>query len=605
MKKLITGILVIAFLSGGVWFSFALVSRSVEKGEIRLKTEERFGKIFGAKVSIGKIRLKFLRRLAFSDFEFNKGYLTPGLAITGVEKIVFGYGWNSLINRNFKMPKNVLLQTPNFSLEAFDLSQILYHWNFFQFAGNVSFAVRIDNGSVFWAQKATGEKNGLEHLDGIVNKKNANEVYLRFTGDLAGRFKGRISWEGKVFPKTKMADLIVRLNDVQCASSDVSIFHDLNGMLHIKDSTLIIDELKFSVSSIPFILRGRIEGFSGSDPKFHLEVKELSKFPGGEMSLALDGDLKEGKVWGAFLGFDATFPFRGDFSKNASGLNLTNLKIGNTMEADCEFQFADWMTHLKLIRGKERYNVRFALKNFRVGMDITADHLQLYDFDVVTSCHIDLKPKSDPWNFGNYQFEASLSTDYFVFDYAPLADFKGTFVVSSEGIRHVDLSWGKGYNAVGEIIFGKPPLVALDIKASKIVLSEVTKFGFHTLPENLTGMMDAKISIRGQAQQPEVSGYISVDSGSVKNLTYDNLLLNFYGNRHYLKLKDSKITRRSRAYFVKGDIDFSSKNIFSGVEVISENHLPVWSGRNMGMEAPGSPSQPVHDKQIAQIERSF
>ncbi len=606
MRKFLLFILLSFLLAGGFVFAYSKMKALFESGEIKTKTEARFSEIFKSRVSIGKIQFKLFRKISFSDLKFDQEGLTPELALKGVKKIVFAYGWSSLIKRSLQIPSDIVLHKPKFELAALDLSKLADQIAKMKFGvGNIPFTVLIEDGACSWPLKETGMQGGVEKVQGRIEKRSAEEVLVHFKGRLTGNLKGEVYWDGKINPKTKQQDIEIRFKKVEHDSSRILLFRNLNGKIRLKNNTFYLEDVNFFVASLAWTINGRIDDFAGPNQKFNVQIRETSKFTGGEIKLQVSGDFEKQTIWGVLEGVGGNYPFRGNLLRDQTGYSVKEVKIGASMMLDAFLLLSDWTTRLKFSKGNERYDIRFSLRDVEVNLDLNADHMQIYDFDLVTMTHVMFRPKSDSWNAGSLVFDARLSTDYFIFNYAPLDDFKGSFVLSSEGIRNLTLMWGKGYKMEGEIIFGKPPLLALDIEASKIVLSETMKFGFHQLPENLSGMMDGKISIRGEAQQPEIQGRLSISSGGVKNLTFDHVSMNFFGNRHYLKLKDSKISKGSRMFYVKGDVDFSSSNIFSGIEVISEDHLPVWRGRDMRMESAPRPSQTVNEIPIAQIERKF
>ncbi|MBI4398383.1 MAG: hypothetical protein HY586_04595 [Candidatus Omnitrophica bacterium] len=584
-------------------FGFFSLKSAFESDAVKAKTEGRLSKLFKTHISVGRVEYKFFRRLSFSAVQFEtNGYVAPQMAFAGVTKIVFGYSWRDVFKKEFFNPETIFFRNPDFQLEVPDVIGWLRKFPFSNLASQTKYTVVLENGSLSWPLAETGQTAGIQKIFGRIEKRSSQEVLIHLKGQFAGNVRGEISCEGTVNPLKKTWDLRVRCTHVEHTSGSARMLRNLTSVFQIRENRFSIEELTFFTASVAWSASGEVDDYFGEFPKFKFRIAESSRLTGGEFTLKLAGDFKQETLRGNLRGWGMDFPIRGGLFTDSAGYGIQNVALGSSVELEAFFLVRDGITRLRLRHGEEQYDIRFSLRSGDLLLDLNANHMQLYGFDISTRAYLRARPEPDSWNSGQLVFNTELSSDYLVFDNAPLDDFKGKAAMTREGFKNLTLTWGTGYKMSGEILFGNPSLVDVRIDALNIVLSETMRFGFHQLPEDLSGMMKGRVHVRGAADNPKIKGRLNIRSGGLKGLTFDKVILNFSGNRRFLQLKNSRIHKAPYTFYVKGGLDFTQPNIFSGIEIVSEDRLPIWRGKDVHSPLPPK-DEPVSGGQEGDINR--
>ncbi len=595
MKKILIPLFFLSLFLIAAIYAFFYVNQWVNSKEIKNQITKRLNYYLKTELNIGDVDFDVDTRLSLKDV-IVRPQDDSDLSLKGVERIKLSFNLNNIIKQDFNIPSIILLEKPKFQLLNFSF-QKLFQGNLPKFTVPIALQLKDASFSLF---KVNGVDTGLRIAKAEISLKGDGQIKVKFQGSFFGSVEGKVSGQGNVGHKLEDVDMQFNLEGVRQSVDGVNVLRDLNGLVRLRQDNIVFENMDINLLSFPVQLGGNLTGFNKENPSFMLKILQ-SKVE----LLDIEGDFEKNRFDGNINLLEREIELGGSLIKSEEEIIFIQDSWGEGKTAQLRVLIPEKQIQIGLVYGKQRYDAQFSLEDMDIQLDLKVDHLNIYDFDIVTSTHIKFKPQKKEWNLNDFALDASVNTDYFIFNYEPLKDFKGNFTFSIDGLSDVAITWGELYSLKGDIKFKDPGHVDLDLECKDVSLDQMTSLGFHALPSGMIGEMDGKVKIRGEAKQPEVSGYISIENGNIDNQSYDHLILNFYGNRHYLKLKDSNVSKDGRTFQIQGDVDFSNKNILSGVEVVKDGVFSIWSGKKANFDTLDNVSDPGQEKSISQLETRF
>jgi len=389
---------------------------------------------------------------------------------------------------------------------------------------------------------------------------------------------------GEVDPNKKQYHLEVALSNVAFSEVSQIPMTRLNGTIEIENDTVRIRKAQFLLRGIPCEVSGEIENVFSEKPVFALSVQiQEGKFP---IQSDIHINFKEESVSGALHFMGLQYQFSGSVTGEPSHFQIHKLFINDLYQASAQFDLKKGTFRIEANRKDKtrRLGLDFSLAKFEWQAALRLDHFNLFGFDLVTYALINLKPFEETWQKGVHIFEATVATEYLIFQHQPLRDFKVSAKISVEGINDILAHWGNVSELRGKISFGRVPEGNLTLQAGPLPLNEIQSFGTHPLPLSFDGIFEGKLDVTGALEAPSLNGAFTIAKGTVGSLQYDRAIINFSGQLPYLILKDSKVWKGKNSFILKGGFDFRLHNIFEGVQVDNSEHIVIWKGLELNSE---------------------
>ena len=289
-------------------------------------------------------------------------------------------------------------------------------------------------------------------------------------------------------------------------------------------------------------------------------------------------DFKTQGIEGAIQTPFEKYRFLGSIQGKPADFQITELVINDMYQASGRFDSKNRTYEIKWGREGERYEAAFSMADFLWMLTVKLDHYQFFDFDVVTSAVIRLEPDDSKWHGGEHVFQAEMKTDYLIFQYHPLRDFKATAKLSARGIDEFLAHWGQVSELRGRLSFEAVPKAEAVLRVAPLELNALAALGIHPLPQSLEGTFEGQLEIKGPLENPNLNGAFAVSRGSICSFKYDQASMNFSGQLPYLILNDSKGWVGKNSFKLSGGLDFKLGNFLEGVKIESSENIVLWRG---------------------------
>lgn len=581
MRRWLIALIAISLSLTFFYHLHGFLKKKVTISEFKVLTERKLSQLLQADVKIGKIRFGLLRQVSLSGLQIDRIKTKVPVEID-VEKIVIKYDLLDFINQKFKVPADLLLESPTLTLQSFISPFIAFSGPGFEAKNSFFRKAELKDGVLHISiptfkrvvdlkkvrAKGVMEKNGLFHLT--------------FEGELDRLASGMVKAEGTLRPETESGSLNFQLIDVNFLPDAQIPLTELNGKLDISENKIQIDHLAFKFRGFPLSLSGSIENPFSKTPKYNLKLS-LEK-DGKQMNLAVVIDLKEEKITGetSLAGFK--HQFEGNILKSEDGFQLSEIKFNNGYEANGFLNYRTGKFLMKAAKERQRFSFDLNLNQLDIALNFNLDHFKLWGHDLTAFAKLTLTPLDSRIALGDYRFQAVLHTDYFVLDYHPLRDFKAQFEITPAGLDQLSAGWGEVSRLDGSVTFGKVTTIDSTLNINSFKLNELEYIGLHPMPVSFEGALEGKLRIIGDVTKPDITGKFSIHEGKIGDFKYDEATIDFYGVPPYLKLLDSKIKRKDNTFLIEGDLDFTLHNIFQKVKIVSLEKVIIWKGLDVTSE---------------------
>ena len=573
----------VLLVSGLIIFSFFQFYYFLEKrivtSDLKAVTEKRIGAFIKAPVHVERISVGFLKHISLSGLQISR---TQGdyPVVIGVKKMVVRYDLASFLKRNFRIPAEIFLDAPRLTLQALRLSGNLFELNLLRSDHGILTRFEFEEGDIQLPWFRAGEKLSLAKVEGRMVPKKGDIFDVRFKSRLAGVASGSLLAYGEVDPSKKSYHLEVTLKDAQFSDASQIPITQANGTFEFENETVRIRKFRFLFRGIPCELSGEIQNVFSKKPilAVSVNVQEDKLSIHSDIRADFSGETVSGNV--RFL--DREYRFSGSLAGHPADFQISHLMINDLYETSGQFNIEKGIFRIQTKHQKERLEFDFSMGDFAWRLNFKLDHFNLFGFDLVTYATLELAPHEETWRKGVHIFEAHLKTDYLIFQYQPLRDFKASARLSVDGLDGILAEWGNVSELRGKIAFGRIPEADLVLRAGPVSLSEFDSFGAH--PISLHGVFEGKLGIRGPLERPDLDGTFTIEKGMAGSLKYDRAIVNFSGQLPYLTLKDSKIWKGKNSFLLKGGFDFALPNFLEGVQVDNVEHIVIWKGLELSSE---------------------
>lgn len=572
-------IFVCLFIIGGglLYAILSSLGRFVKVSDFKNIAEGRLGNLLKARVHVGEVRVGFLDQISLNGLKINQELQNKVFYLLDIDKVVFKYSLGRFWQKDFNNPNTVLLDSPRFTLQsvspftAFEVNRVLKEGSRF------TDALEFKEGKLTFKLPAFHTQCDLKNIQGKLRRIEGEKWQVDLEGRAYQLFEGGVAVDGTVDLARQDLSVRILLNRLRSTRPEVSV-KALSGVIKITADEIQIERLSFEYNRLPLEVSGRVRNFAVS-PELDLKVavgkntfRSVFQVQGALNGSDLTGQigLSEGKI-----------SVRGKMLLSRTGFRFEDLRIGELFDSQGEFDFSKGTLHFYLERDQQRVDARLDLQDWDIAFLMQVEHLSFFGADLVSRAHFRLKPDQELWEKNEWAFDGRVNTDYLILDQTPFPDFKGTFHVMSSRIENMDFRWGTGYALSGDLDLDPPFPANAAIAFQEIRLDEIQSLCSQPLPDNFRGVADGEVKLRGENWRAEVEGKITVRGGSIGNIDYDEVVLQFHGIPPYLKLRDSRLKKGMRTFYLDGGINLSSPNVFHDIRAASSEKILIWSGKEL------------------------
>lgn len=581
IRQLIIAVLICGVIVFSFFEFYHFLKKRIVTSDLKAATEKRISAFLKTPVRVDRISVGLLKHISLSGLEIKRTENGRNFLI-GVKKIVVRYDLLSFLKRNFRIPTEVLLDTPRLTVQAFQNPGALFDLALLKSDHGILTRFEFDEGEIKlpWIRK--GESIHLTGIEGRALPKKGEVFDVRFKSRLSGIVSGSLLAYGEIDPSKKSSHLELVLDQVSFSKASQVPISELNGTLELENDTVRFRNLHLRFRGIPCELSGEIRHAFSARPLFAISaVVREGKFT---FRSDLRADFEEGVLSGDLRLGDKKYQFTGSILGEPKSFKVPRLILNEAFRGSGTFDLETGIFRLGLEHEDQRFQCQISIADFNWRLAFKLDHFALYGFDLVTAATVDLRPHEEAWQKGIRLFDVKLTTDYLVFQYQPLRDFKATAQLSRDGLDQILARWGNVSELRGRIEFGQVPEVDLTIGVGPISFSELDSLGVHPLPVSLEGTFSGRLQAKGPMNGPSLNGDFTIEKGTAGSLQYDRALVHFSGSLPYLLLHDSKIWIGKNSFLLKGGLDFTLRNFLRGIKVGNSENIIIWRGLELSSE---------------------
>ena len=574
LRVFVVGLFITAVIVIGV-FHFGLQWK-IRAKDFREFAEEKVSLLFQAKVKIGDIRLGFLNRVALKGIEIDADEASESLYEVRIAEVVFQYDFFSLLTQNLRAPSSVILESPEVSLPGELFPYALFEKLDFGGGARAVSSLKLVDGYIRYRIPSLNSTLEMQRVEGTFKPLGDGRYRLNLKAHLRGFLEGGMRIRGEVDVIKRTHRLQLDLDNVDFGRKLPIPLRDLTGRVRWEDDNLYFDRVKAMIHGWGIRLHGSLRQFMQKailDMEWALTRKE----PGIQGSMHVD--LQQQQMRANFqLPEDRVIEARSQIIQNGFQYEFKDLIISPDYlgQAWLDFESGDYRIHLRNAKQGLEMVSNLRGTEFRLGLKL--DHINFYGLDLVTAMDVHLIASDTKLDDRLWKFTGTFDTDYFILEFAPLEDFRGSFEVTPFGIRNLVSTWGKVFNLSGEASFQQPPEGKFNVRVNGFDLKNVRNFAAKPLPKKLGGLMEGKLKIEGPLKKPEIFGNFTIKSGTLGRLDYDLGVLQFRGFLPRLQLYDSHVMRGRTSFLLNGALDFSLDNLFYGMEIRTPEKFAIWKG---------------------------
>ena len=560
------------------------IGKFVKVSDVKNFAEGRLGALLKARVHVGEVRVGFLDQISLKGLKINQEVKNKAFYLLDVDKVVFKYNLGRFWQRDFKNPNTVLLDSPQFTLQSASFVSGLQLAKVLKEGSRLTDELEFKEGKVTLQAPWFDAHCDITDIQGKLARIEGGDWRVDLEARVRELFEGSVAVKGTVdLDREKMA-LQLSLNHLRSARPDFPV-KAISGTVMVTADEIHIQKISFEYNRLPVEVSGWIKNFNAS-PELDIRVgigrdvlRSVFQVKGGLDGSNLSGNLQlPGKE----------VPVTGKLTMNGTGFTLENVRVAGFYGSQGQFDFLKGTFHFYLEREKQRIDLGLNLKDWNIGFLTQLDHMPFFGADLITRAHFQLRPDPVLWKKNEWGFNGRIKTDYLILNQAPFPDFEGEFHALPSRLELLDFHWGDGYGLSGTLGLKQPFLLDATFTFKGIQLEELKSLFARPLPENFKGLAEGEVKFKGENWRAEVEGDITVKEGSIGKIDYDRVTLHFYGLPPYLKLKDSRLKKGLRTFYLDGGIDISRPNIFHDVNVASSEKILLWSGKELSTSEKGS-----------------
>jgi hypothetical protein len=563
------------FLGAG----YQVIQARLNQPDIQALAESKATELLKVETKIGRVRYLPLARLALQKIEMKEPFADTQLTLAEMDELILGYGLLNLIRRDFKTPSVVVLTKPKIrfrsGLSPFPFLASVGGEEAKGFLGELG----IRGGQFFYPWGESGKELQLSRVNFQAKPDVRGRIRLELSAELGGIATGSVKVRGETDPRFHDYELEVELNDVTFLPESGIPLRRARGKFRVSDETIEIVGLASFLHDWSVQWKGRIDRWQ-ADPLVQLTLSQ--KKGGTPFRLSVQADFSAGELSGEWFWPGGTYPFRGKVRREERTILLEDLELPHRYRGAGQIDASSGNYVLSLEQDRRRFQIRSNLNRLEFDTDFQLDHASINHLDWVVLGKIRLVPLPRQAGEKGPRFRGELKTDHLIIEYEPFQDFQGTFELDSDGVEAIDFRWGGKFHLNGRVLLHAGEVREdLALRIEEVSLGELRSFAGRPIPSNLTGALEGKLKLRGEAKRPEVQGYFTIKEGTVDQIEFDRAVIQFQGFPPYLEVHDSKIFKGRNIFQLKGAIDLRLQNLFHGIQIQRPDHYVIWKGMSI------------------------
>lgn len=550
------------------------VETRLARSEVRDFLETKASEILKTEVKIGKVRYLPLAGISLQEIQLKPSEAPLAFSIGHVERLVLSYGLLNLVQRNFRIPSTVRLDSPQIQFVS---SRAPFP---FLEAGSVSSSAGIPARVVIHRGEFRypwgGEELRLSKVHFEASPDARGEIQVQLVSELSGVAQGKIQIRGVTDPALRHYELLVSLENVTFSPESHFPLERLSGNLRVSEKSIHLVGLTSFLHDWEVHWRGEIEDWQ-NQPKVDLEV--VHKKGKSPFRFSLQMDFASQKLQGEWSWTGRVWPFRGKVVREGKKVLFPSLEMPHQYQGKGEIDHTNGDYDFWLEREKRRFHLHSNVNRAEFETDFQLDHASIGSLDWVVSGKARFTPLPKRAGERRPRFRGEVQTDYLIVEFEPLQDFRGTFELSPEEVEAIDFRWSQFFHLGGRILFrGGEPREDLVLRVEQFPLATIQELGGRPFPQDLTGTLEGKLKLQGELVRPEIQGYFTIKDGTIEKLDFDRAIIQFQGFPPYLRLYDSKVFKGRNTLKMTGAINLTLQNIFHGIQIRGPDHLVIWKG---------------------------
>ncbi len=571
------------FLSLFVFFSvlgiggYAFTQARLERGDVRLFTQDWASQFLKASVKIGKLIYLPPARIAFKDIQVSANEKNEDFSVLSVRKLILGYGVINLFRGNFRVPELVKIQSPVIHMPASHSSPLPF-LNTGSSSKVFPTTLIIENGEFHYPLKE-GKEVVLSKVYLKAKPTATGQIQMKLKASLKGDGYGQIEVNGFTDPQFKHYELRVHLQDIGFSPNSGIFLKKLSGDFQITEKRIELMGLTSFFQDWEILWQGKVENWN-SEPTIFLEMTQKKGKP--PFLFSFHADLASQKMDAKSLWAGRNHSFTGTIKREGKKILFPSLELPHGYQGKGEIQFSTGDYDFWFEREKRRFHLHSNLNESQFDTQFQLDHASINNLDFVVLGNARFTPLAKKKGEAGPKFKAQIQTQYVIGQFQPLQDFKGAFELSPEGVQGIDLEWGGAFRLLGQVLFrGGETKEDLLLQVDGYSLESLHQFAGRPMPQNLRGTLEGKLKLRGVPAHPEIQGHFTIKDGMIEKLDYDRAIIEFRGFPPQLRLYDSKVFRGRNTLMMTGVIDLRLDNLFHGIRIQRSDHLVIWKGMSV------------------------
>lgn len=571
------GLIILIMLGGGL---LALAASMMNTPQVKTAAEEILSNFLVADVSIQEIRPSNWNEIRLESFKVSDRNVQEAKPQISIPAIELSYHPQNIFKRHFQNPSVVSLRKPQIQFEEFPplfelLGRLCGHFSTLGVK-----TIRFSQAQVNIPWKVLDGGIQISGISGKIVQKNRNLFHVYLRGNLTGEVfqSGEIRIDGSFDLTLNQYQLEIKFKKIESGEKIGMPFKLLEGKIVATESYVRIQNITSELYGWKTYTRGKIE----HPLNVALGYLEWGMKNQPRSELRFDWNLSNHKFEGYLRASDEeVIPIKGVLASWWPKVDFSQVIFNDLWAGTASLDFQKAILQLALKQQESTVKIETKLSSQNIQTEFQLDHLKSFHHDWVSKGKVSLKP-SYLWGHEKaWKFRADLDTDYLIVSTIPLSDFRSSFEVTPRGIENLKSDWGRHFKAEGGF-FPKNGSIEMDlnIMVKGLKLEEMNQFANKPLPHRLGGEMRGNMVLQGPSLEPQVTGNFMIKEGMWDGIPYDQALVEFYGLYPRATLKESKIQKGRTTLDLIGVIDFSSLNMFNGIEIQTPDKILVWKGLN-------------------------
>ncbi|MBI3313512.1 MAG: hypothetical protein HYZ83_04705 [Candidatus Omnitrophica bacterium] len=568
----------LCFLIAAGGAGYLILSSHVTKADFKAFAENQAGEFFKTRVRIGNIRPDFFNQIALTELVVGSDKSSGSNPyFVHIEKIVFRYNLLQLITQNFNTPRAIVLEAPKMILDQnvfpYDLFARL-GWNAKGGVGGST--LKLKGGQVRIPWPRFHAELVLNDIQGGLEPFGPGKIQVEFKANASGVLSGELHLKGVIDVLNKTHSLTLKMDGIDPSDIVPLPFDRLQGSLKLENGKLSFDDLEGTIQGWQTRIRGSLWNF-GPHPafEFHWEIGKKDLLG----TLDLEGDLAKGDFKAALQPvLKEPLTLQGKIHREDLKFFADSYTTGNGYTGSGKLDFESGDYGFSFQKESQRIAVDSNLKGLSFYLHLDLNHVKFYGLDLVTKMKIKLDPVKLRWEEHDWKFHGTFESEYFILEYTPLEDFRGSFELIPYAIKNFASFWGEVFQMDAQVNLQPVPAGKINFRVHGFDLKNVKEFASKPLPKDLGGKLEGKLQIEGALLRPEIIGNFNVDEGKIGKLIYDRGIIQFRGFPPYLALNDSRIFKGRTTLYLTGALDLSLENMFHAVQIETADKIVVWKG---------------------------